>query len=508
MQCSTCGSSSLESDQSSGNTYCVKCGTVCEQNVIVSEVTFGEASTGAAIVQGSLISQDQTHARTFGPYRKHNQLESREMTISNGRKRIAALARTLRLTDRHVEAAVRYFTLAINHNFIKGRRSQYVVASCLYVECRMAKTSHMLIDFSDVLQINVFKLGSTFLKLCRVLRITLPLLDPSIYIGRFAAMLEFGSETQRVASDATRLVSRMNRDWMQIGRRPAGICGACLLIAARMNNFRRSVREVVHVVKVADATIQKRLEEFRDTESGELSVADFRNIWLEGQRDPPSFLRNQKLRQDSVPTTPSSAYSEFSTPVKTSSSQQQQQQQGRRASISSLKQADEGTTEIAKMKTESQSQQSMDLKAKAAGLQAEQDLIEDMSSVLKSGEVKEATKAMAREHQQDDAEAFDFNDEEIDKFLLSSNEVEAKTRVWMELNKDYLADQERKRLKAEEDLKRGIVRQPRKRRKYKPRDSSTEGVASTAIESAKEMMQQRTFSKKINYEALDHLFND
>lgn len=55
-----------------------------------------------------------------------------------------------------------------------------------------------------------------------------------------------------------RIAQRMDRDWITSGRRPAGICGACLLIAARMNGFRRTTREMIYVVKVADVTIQKR----------------------------------------------------------------------------------------------------------------------------------------------------------------------------------------------------------------------------------------------------------
>jgi transcription factor IIIB subunit 2 len=65
------------------------------------------------------------------------------------------------------------------------------------------------------------------LKLVRELNLRLPLVDPSIYIHRFAAMLEFGDKTSAVAADALRLVQRMSRDWIQTGRRPAGICGAC-----------------------------------------------------------------------------------------------------------------------------------------------------------------------------------------------------------------------------------------------------------------------------------------
>lgn len=98
--------------------------------------------------------------------------------------------------------------------------------------------------------------------LSRQLNLSLPLVDPSLYISRFATMLDFGEDTQRVANDALRLVSRMDRDWIRTGRRPAGICGACLLIAARMHHYRRSQREIIQVVKIGESTLRKRYCEF------------------------------------------------------------------------------------------------------------------------------------------------------------------------------------------------------------------------------------------------------
>ena len=157
--------------------------------------------------------------------------------------------------------ALRYFKLALTYKFNQGRRSQYVIASCLYLVCRIQRTSHMLIDFSDKLKINLFTLGATYLKLVKILKmfeIEIPIIEPEIYIRRFAGELGFGPETEKVARDATRLVQRMDRDWLSSGRRPAGLCGAALFIASRMNNFRRSVREIVYFVKVSDATVKKR----------------------------------------------------------------------------------------------------------------------------------------------------------------------------------------------------------------------------------------------------------
>jgi hypothetical protein len=39
-----------------------------------------------------------------------------------------------------------------------------------------------LIDFSDILETNVFILGHTFLAFCHCLNIQLPVIDPSLYI--------------------------------------------------------------------------------------------------------------------------------------------------------------------------------------------------------------------------------------------------------------------------------------------------------------------------------------
>src|SRR5436190_4081957 len=119
-------------------------------------------------------------------------------------------------------------------------------------------------------------------------------IDPESLIYRFAKQLEFGSSMMQVASEAVRIVQRMSRDWMITGRRPAGICGAALILAARMNNFRRTVREVVYVVKVTELTIHQRLNEFKATESGDLTVDQFRSVQLENAHDPPSFTQSKE----------------------------------------------------------------------------------------------------------------------------------------------------------------------------------------------------------------------
>ena len=201
-------------------------------------------------------------------------------------------------------------------------------------------------------QVNVFKLGHVFNNLVQDLCLKkktvekggIDVINPEALILRFAARLEFGDKTHRVAEEAIKVLQRMDRDWMTIGRRPAGVCGAALILAARMNNFRRTVREVVYIVKVTDITIHKRLEEFKVTESSALTVAEFRHRGdkLEHACDPPAFYeqfqakkkrrkRNAKNLDDELPSDdelrrsptagPSTAKGQLQTPVNTQQAQ-------------------------------------------------------------------------------------------------------------------------------------------------------------------------------------------
>jgi len=489
----------------------------------------------------------------------------------------------------------------------------------------------MLIDFSDILHINVFHLGQTYLKLVRLLHIPTPTIDPSVYIHRFAKHLEFGKDTMKVASDAIRLVSRMNRDWITQGRRPSGICGACLLLAARMNNYRRSVREVVYVVKVADLTIQKRLEEFKMTDSSSLTVDEFRTLWLEQSNDPPSFgpkkpkkrkrVRNvnddgevivddeggitdsnqnntttaeqegspsKRARTAEPPnTTPAptqprrdadgfaipelpidptltidpallgdaSLTQTLPTPPTTQQPAAAAEEDPKSARIESIadaaieseinnimsstdsldaatslekdieaaKKAEKEEADAAKRRNRRSSSVASNRSATPATTTLDGILgggvgDGDISALL-GGDGDTVTRdsdADGNDDDDDDDDLSAYDDWETTSALLTPSEALIKERIWTEMNKEYIKEQEAKKLKAERDARNGVGKGTRKRRGGGRGGRGGRGgggggggrVAASPAESAKEMLAKRTYSKKINYAALDHLFQE
>lgn len=294
--CPTCSCTEIDVVDVSGEAVCVSCGTILEENNIVSSVEFHESGGGAHSVVGQFVSATASKSYgNIGTSGRNYGLESRANTLANGKKKIRQIAGMLRLGDHYVDSAFRLFALALQRNFTHGRKTQTVIAACLYIVCRRERSPHLLIDFSDKLQINVYVLGGVFLKFCKLLQIHLPLIDPSLYIHRFASQLNFAGKTHSIATTALRLVATMKRDWIETGRRPSGICGAALLIAARSQSVMCSLHDVMDVVNIGERTLKQRLYEFSLTPTAQLTYDQVGKLEMSRvECDPPSFQRHRE----------------------------------------------------------------------------------------------------------------------------------------------------------------------------------------------------------------------
>lgn len=573
LVCKTCGGREFtrEYHTASGDLACIKCGSVMEENPIVSEVTFAENAAGAATVQGSYISNDQSHAN-FGNGR--GSLESREQTIQNGKRRIRNVAISLGIPDHISDSAHQWFKLALTNNFIQGRRSQNVIAACLYIACRKHETHHMLIDFSTRLQVSVFAVGATFLKMVKALHITdLPLVDPSLFIQHFADKLDFGKKKFKVINDARKIAERMSKEWIRAGRRPAGVAGACILLAARMNNFRRTHLEIVAVTHIGAQSIQKRLNEFKKTQASKLSIDEFREKDFEDYDKqnknalPPSFGKNRKnasKRKDDLDDFQNMEESMMKDPVlgamlEDSDITEDEIQYyikkilGRKKKELDNKIGKKLTYKDGIVKLEVNHENELDVQPNLDDdldsldnptlmiQKRETDLLrmielnrpKNLTAVLPTTE--EILKKIPDDEDDDKFKEL-INDEELDGFILTKEESRLKEQLWTGANQEFLLQQEKRKLKEETDKVAGHSSQFRKRRKKNEGDNDQQlvdeaanhlganggnemgGLAgliranlsgnSTASDNAKALLNSKTLSKKINYNAVNNLFDD
>lgn len=296
--CLNCGSAEFATDTTHGAVYCTECGMVQEENVIVAAINFSSDGGSKSTLNGQIVDVESKNVGTG--------FVDPSYYIKNT---IGGICASLGLGVDHVECSFRWYKLLLQYNLSKGKSILYTLSACIYIVCRQEKTPHMLMDFSNALHIDVFKIGKSFLKITTILNIEIPLIDPSLYMPRFVSRLRF--ESRDVLGLALRLIGRMKRDWIVVGRRPNNLCGAALLIASRIVGEERSVYEIAKIVHVSVSTINRRLKEISDTESANLTVDEFNATWIEREEDPPAvkavrsvLLKEQESDADTIYSTP------------------------------------------------------------------------------------------------------------------------------------------------------------------------------------------------------------
>lgn len=273
MQCKNCSSETTAVDNAQGVIYCTTCGMVQEESIIVNTINFNDDGFKSTL-NGKIVDMGSKQVGT--------QYVDASYYIKNT---ISSICSTLGLGNQFVDCGYRYYRLLLPYNLSKGKSILYTLSACVYIVCREEHTPHLLIDFSNSLNIDVFKIGKSFSKIVEILNIKIPNVDPTLYIQRYIAKLEL--KNPKISSLALRIISRMNRDWITTGRRPNNLCGVSILIASRVYNEERTIFEVAKVVHVSEMTLKKRLVEISETQTADLSIDQFNKEWLTKEEDPP-----------------------------------------------------------------------------------------------------------------------------------------------------------------------------------------------------------------------------
>ncbi|CAI2368001.1 unnamed protein product [Moneuplotes crassus] len=439
MKCPKCQSSNITTDEEQGEAVC-ECGNVIERGGIVNNVEFNNVGNRSK-VYGSFFDKN---APNNGMFAGNNNLlsESGQMRLYKAYKLIEQIGSKLSLPQTLAESAKKLYKIAkleFDKNFVQGRQTKHVAAVVLYIVCRLEQKPHLLIDFADALQTSLYSLGSTYLKLIKKIKnnmnkLDLPLIDPSLFIHKFCARLDFEDKTQTVATTALRMLQSMKRDWISTGRRPAGLCGAAILISARYHGFSRSTHQIVKVVKVCHETIRKRLQEFKKTGVAQLTMQEFEAIkdsdMAENDKygmDPPAFIKSLLQKNKA---------------------------------LKCIK--DVECEEVKEEETEATIKRKREAKEESK----EEEELEYQTPVIKE-EIKPKPKKERPADLPDNESLLSSDDEDIHQYLLNEDEKKVKSVVWHKMNEEWLKEQEMNQKKAKKV--ENTPTKPSVEKKVKPR---------------------------------------
>ncbi|KAH9784706.1 cyclin/Brf1-like TBP-binding protein [Citrus sinensis] len=502
---------------------CDRCGKVLEDHNFSTEATFVKNAAGQSQLSGNFVRTIQSE---YGA--------SRERLMEKAFDDMRQMKNALNIgeSDEIVHVAKRFYGIAVARNFTKGRRTEQVQASCLYLACR-------------------YELGAVYLQLCQVLYIAdesnvLKQVDPSIFLHKFTDRLLPGGN-KKVCDTARDILASMKRDWITTGRKPSGLCGAALYISALTHGLKFSKSDIVKIVHICEATLMKRLIEFENTDSGSLTIEDFmarKKELHEGvaanlpNNGPKVSGMNEVLCKHKDTGKPfacglcRSCYEEFMTisegleggadPPAFQVAERERMVKASAEENSSFERESDSPfmSRVDKVQSPEPERVPKNCTTQTASNEGEGDH-------TKTPGVDATTEAS------DGSDNFsDIDDFEVDGYLHNEEEKHYKKIIWEEMNREYLEEQAAKEaaaaaakaaleasykncpegLQAAQELAAAAAAAVAKSRKEKQQKRAAEaknsGPAQTALEATRRMLTKKRLSSKINYDVLEKLFDD
>ena len=282
--CKDCGATEWDEDEVRGETYCVACGNVAEENAIDLGAEWTNYSDGADRSRVGAPSRESLSdkglntsisrsdisgagARRHGikgsdakHWRRRALIDERSKTRSSRARNLTKAMQFIRdrgkLPPALVEEAARLYRHAAEEGIVTGRSIRGVSAACVYLAARQAQLPRKIEDIAESFDMT----GEMGLKeLKRTIRLAARCLNahhvtgPGEYLDKFHSDLGLPAP---VLGEANYLWGRVGESMEWQGKKPSGVAGVMLYKAAQNRGHPRTQSEVCEVVGVSEVTLR------------------------------------------------------------------------------------------------------------------------------------------------------------------------------------------------------------------------------------------------------------
>jgi transcription initiation factor TFIIIB Brf1 subunit/transcription initiation factor TFIIB len=265
---------------------CSNCGTVVDDSIIADDVL--EFNRDSRCPNGLLIEQvvgerggvSISRPGSIPSRPRHFSIVHHDTNVQRDRRIMSATRRldeqvrivinSLRLPN-HLFNGIKGLALrAIGPEITKQKKVDTIVAVCTYIICRQSNHPIQLLDAADVINMNVFKLGSQYKKISQILNIKLEVQDPAILAEKVIADLEEELANldhiakMKLMQRTTRLVHVACKEWLDTGRKPISIVAAAVKIVVLCDDINLNINQMAKRIGVGSLSIRDRHRELQN----------------------------------------------------------------------------------------------------------------------------------------------------------------------------------------------------------------------------------------------------
>jgi transcription initiation factor TFIIB len=278
--CPHCGSKKLLTDKKRGETFCLNCGAVLEQEIDVGQewtagedsegkaragapISWGEATRGLSTQIGSLSDTGKMTKRQRDKLKRLQQEHQRSKTkvernVQHGLIELRRFASLLNLPNDIAEEAARNYRMAVEKNLIRGRTIESVVVGIIYIILRQFNIPRSLNEVTQNTNTPKHDVVRAYKFIARSLGLKLQPSGPEDYVPKFANRLNLSAQVQ---TEAIRILRDAKVAELMSGRGPIGLAAAALYIAALLKGVKMTQRQISDAVGVTEVTIRNRYKE-------------------------------------------------------------------------------------------------------------------------------------------------------------------------------------------------------------------------------------------------------
>ena len=171
-----------------------------------------------------------------------------------------AIAELDRLSDRInipklvKQDAARIYRKALREGLIRGRNIVAIVAAAVYASCRLNGVPRTLCEVADSSLVTKKSLARLYSLLVRRLDLKPSTNNPVSFISKIAEQEDISGQTQGVAIKILRKAGTTN---ILHGKDPKGLAAAALYVACKLNNEKKTQRELANEAGVTEVTLRK-----------------------------------------------------------------------------------------------------------------------------------------------------------------------------------------------------------------------------------------------------------
>ncbi|WP_435079043.1 transcription initiation factor IIB [Halococcus sp. AFM35] len=280
----------LEHDHEHGETACVECGVVVEENEIdhgpewrahtaderEQRSRVGSPTTKLLHDEGvsteigwrnedasgnSLSSRQREKMNRLRTWHTRSQTaDAQERNLKHALGEIERMASALGLPQSTRETASVIYRRALDEDLLRGRSIEGMSTAAVYAAARQAGIPRSLDEVTAVSHIEQLRITRAYRHLAHELGLKIAPADPLDYIPRFASELDLSAEATQRSRDLLTTVIETDESYLS-GKNPVGLAAAAVYAGALLTNEKVTQPAVGEVADISTVTIRNRYQD-------------------------------------------------------------------------------------------------------------------------------------------------------------------------------------------------------------------------------------------------------